>query len=76
MNDGNTVILGSSVPSLITICQKATEAARKQSRVCIDPTITALVWNTAANHQQQEEEEGYNEEQFILIEENIYNMET
>jgi len=64
LNDGNTIVLGGSVPSLIPVRQKAMDAARKQAGIGIDPTIKALIWNTA-NQQQpsmEQEEEGYNDE--------------
>jgi hypothetical protein len=64
LNEGNALVLGGCIPSLIPIRQKAIEAARKRAGIGIDPTIKALIWN---NNQQQllqeQDEEGYNDEE-------------
>jgi hypothetical protein len=64
LNEGNALVLGGCIPSLIPIRQKAIEAARKQAGIGIDPTIKALIWNNNQQQLLQElDEEGYNDEE-------------
>jgi len=52
LHEGNTLVLGGSVDSLVDIQRKALVDARKEAGVGVDPTVRALIWNPDTGEDQ------------------------
>ena len=58
LNPGNAAVLGGHVPHLVQMQQHALEKAKRTAGVGVDPTIRALIGNTALDRSEEEDDEG------------------
>ena len=56
LHEGNTLVLGGSVPSLLEVQKKALKAARRVAGVGVDHTIRALIWNPFTGTEEDQDE--------------------